>query len=155
MFMEPGSNQNLIDSLLTLRASAVLEAAGAWDPAPVEVPCVGMEAITFYISYTRGGAAGAVDFQVEYSPYSADVAGVEDWFTMSIYGAAAVGAGADTTSLLQRELITYTPTAALIENFVYGATGLKNTVERLRVRCRESGNAGAPGTAHIVALFGV
>jgi hypothetical protein len=105
------------------------------------------------MSYTRGGAGGAFDFALQVSPYSADLAGVEDWFQQGIIAGGAVAAGANTTSLTQRELVSYQATAAPVENFVYGPVELQATVERLRMPCRESGAVGTPGTLHIVAVF--
>ena len=133
------------------RAAAVL--AGAFDAAPIEMACAGALSVTLYITYTRGGAAGAVDVQLQTSPYSVDRVGVEDWFTQDLYAAAAVVPGADTVSDIQREQITYTATAVGAENYVLDPIDLGGTVERLRVRCLESGNVGAPGTCHIVAMF--
>jgi len=138
---------------VTVRASAVLEAAGAWDPTPTEFSVAGYKYITLYLSYTRGAAEGAVDFQFESSPYSADIAGVEDWFNMTIYSAGAVAAAADTQSRIQIEYITYQATAAAIENFVYGPVEFGASVERMRIPCRESGVVATPGTAHLVAVL--
>ena len=70
--------------------------------------------------------------------------------TESIYAAGAVAAGADTQSLVQREYQTYTATGATAEDFIYGPLPLNGTIERVRVRARESGNVGAPGTLSIV-----
>ena len=140
-------------SLQTVRAAAILLPAGAWDVAATELYSTTFCFVTFYMSYTRGGAAGAFDFTLEVSPYSADVAGVEDWFQQGIIAGGAVAAAADTTSLTQREIVSYGATAAPIEDYVYGPVELRGTVERLRMPCAESGNVGAPGTVHIVAMF--
>ena len=136
------------------RASAALPAAGAFDPAPTEMPCPYMDWVTFYISYTRGAAGGDMQFIVELSPYSVDRAGVEDWFRASLYAAGAVVSAADSLSNLQRNAIEYGSQGAAIESVVYGPIALLKTVERARISCAESGNVGTPGTAHIVALFG-
>jgi len=145
--------QPVIGNPVTVRAAAALPALGAWDAAPTEVACAGFNWVTFYFTYTRGAAGGAMDFQIHISPYAADIAGVEDWFYQSIYGAGAVAVGADTTSNVQRELVTYGSTAAGAETFVYGPVVLDGTVERLRVRCRESGVPGTAGNCHVVAVF--
>lgn len=137
----------------TVRAAAALGAAGIWDAAPTEVACAGFNWVVFYFTYTRGAAGGAMDFQIHTSPYSADLAGVEDWFYQSLYGAGAVVAGTDTTSNIQRELVTYGSTAAGAETFVYGPVQLDGTVERVRIRCRESGIPGTVGDCHIVGVF--
>jgi len=138
------------------RVSAALAAAGAWDATPVEMVCVYFDSVTLSFTYTRGAAGGAFDFQIEVSPYSVVgnvPAGASEWVTESIYAAGAVAAGADTTSLVQRELESYTATGAGAEDFAYGPVSLGGTIERIRVRARESGNVGAPGTLQVEAVF--
>jgi len=139
---------------ITLRASAALPAAGAWDAAPTETFVANAENMTLSFTYTRGGAGGAFDWQLEVSIYAiaANVpAGASEWVTESLYAAGAVAAGADTTSNVQRELQSYQATAAGAEDFVFGPIVLDRTVERVRVRAKESGAAGTPGTLSIVA----
>ena len=137
---------------IVVRASAALSGGGVWDAAPTEFSVAGIGAITFYITYTRAGAGGAFDLQLRSSPYSADVVGVQSWFAMSLYTSGVLAAGVDTQSRIQAEYITYQATAAGAEVFVYGPVELMGTVERLRVRCRESGAVATPGTVHIVAV---
>lgn len=139
---------------ITLRASAALPAAGAWDAAPTETFVTNAEHITLSFTYTRGAAGGAFNWQMETSIYSvaANVpAGASEWVTESIYQGGAVVAGADTTSTVQRELQSYTSTAAGAEDFVFGPIALNKTVERVRIRARETGVVGTPGTLSIVA----
>jgi len=133
------------------RVSAVLLGAGAWDVAPLEIVTAGAERATLHFTFTRGGAAGAFDFQIQASAFSLDAlisTGAAIWSTQALYAAGALAAGVDTTSATQRELITYTATAAPAESFVYGPFALSN-VERLRIMARESGNLAAPGTLQI------
>jgi len=142
--------------LVTLRASAALAAAGAWDATPTEAFVEDAKAITLFFSYTRGGAAGSARLQVEMSPYSAAVAGVENWFRASVKNVGAFAAGADTNSGIQRENgVLYTAVGAAIENVLYGSLTLDRSVQRIRVNAQEVGNVGAPGTLHIVAYMGV
>lgn len=157
MSSQPGPIGNLPDltaRVATLRALAALPAAGAWDAAPLAVPCPEFEEATLFLVYTRGGAGGAADFQIEVSPYSADVAGAQSWFAASAYQAGALTAGADVASEEQREAITYTATGAAAEGWVHGPVRLGRSVERMRVVARESGAAGTPGTLGIVGRFG-
>jgi hypothetical protein len=140
---------------LTLRASAALPAAGAWDAAPTEFSVAGAENLLLSFTYTRGGAAGAVDWQIESSIYAVAAnapAGAAEWVTEAIYAAGGVVAGADTGSLAQREYQTYTATGAGAEDFTFGPISLGG-LERLRIRARESGNAGAPGTLSIAGVL--
>lgn len=138
----------------TLRANLILPAAGAWDAAPVEIPVAGYQSMVLYCTYERGDAAGAVDIQIQYSPYAEDAGVGESWFAQSLYVAGAVVAGADTASSMQREYTTYTATGAGAETFVYGNIEVGIAVERVRVLARESGVPADPGTFEIIALFG-
>ncbi|OGO65926.1 MAG: hypothetical protein A2029_01530 [Chloroflexi bacterium RBG_19FT_COMBO_47_9] len=141
-----------ITNEIIFRASAVLPAAGAWDAAPLEIAVPSKSRMTLYISYTRGAAGGAMDFQVVVSPYSATRAGVQNWFMQSQYDSAALVAGADSQGRVQREYITYGSIGAAIENFVYGSVELDAGVERVRVQARESGVVATPGICHIVGI---
>ena len=135
------------------RAAAILTAAGAFDAAPTALYCPDMDFVTLYITYTRGGAAGALTFKIEVSPRTVDSGILQNWYQAAILAGGAVVAGGDTTSLTQREETEYTPLTANAEMYVYGPVELRSTVERIRVVCAESGNVGAPGTAQITAVF--
>jgi len=135
-----------------LRASAALPAAGAWDATPTEVFVSGAAHLTFHLAYTRGAAGGAFDFQCWYSPYSvaANVpTGAEEWLAMALYAPGLVAAGVDSQSREQREYVTYQATAAPVEAIEFGPVNVGGTVERVRVRARESGAVGNPGTLQI------
>lgn len=145
--MQPISDTYL--NIQVARASAVLPGAGAFDVAPVAMPCPGFEQVTLFIEYTRGGAGGDVQFKLEASPVgSGDV-----WHQLSAFTGAAAVSGADTVSNVQREEIEYGSTGAAIEKFTYGPVQLGGAVERLRVPCQESGAAGTPGTCKVTAVF--
>ena len=134
---------------VTMRASAALPAAGAWDAAPTEQNVAGGRFITLQFTYTRGAANGAFDWQLETSIYSvaANVpAGAGEWSDETAYAVGAVVAGADTQSLAQDEYATYTSTSANAETFTIGPIELNGTIERIRIPCRESGVVGSPGT---------
>jgi len=137
-----------------LRASAALAAAGAWDAAPTESFSSGAQHMTVAFTYTRGAAGGAFDWQLEVSPYAVVgnvPAGASEWITESLYASGGVVGAADTQSRVQREFQTYGSTAAGAEDFVYGPIALHGTIERIRIRARESGVAGTPGTLAISA----
>jgi len=135
------------------RAAAILLPVGAWDVTPLELACPRMDIVTLFLTYTRGGAAGAVDYYLEYSPYSVDRAGVEDWFKQAAYAVGGVAAGADTASLEQAEVATFTPLTANAEMIPLGPIALDGVIERIRLNAAESGNVGAPGTFYAVAIF--
>jgi len=141
-----------ITNPFTFRASAALPAAGAWDATPTIVACPQYARLVLYLSYTRGAAGGAFDFQVQVSPYSANLPVVQSWFMQSEFSAAVLAAGADSQSRLQREYVTYQSQAAAIENVCYGPVELGAGVERILVTARESGVVGTPGTLHIVGI---
>lgn len=137
---------------VNLRISAALAAAGAWDAAPTESFSSGAHNLTLSFTYTRGAAGGAFDWQLEVSIYSVAAlvpATASEWVTESLYAAGAVVAGADAQSRVQREYQTYQALLAAAEDFVYGPIALNGTVERIRVRARESGSVGNPGDLQI------
>lgn len=139
-----------------VRASAALPAAGAWDAAPTELACPFFDNVVLTFTYTRGAAGGAFDWQLETSPYSriADApAGAAEWATEPIYASGVVVAGADTTSLVQRELQSYGSQGAAAESIDFGPISFAKAIERVRVRARESGVVGTPGTLQIEAVF--
>lgn len=148
--------QPVIDNPVTVRAAAALAAVGAWDAAPTEVACAGFNWVVFYISYEEGAVGGALNFMLQYSPYSADAgapAGSPAWFSQTVYAPGMVVAGTDTTSNVQVENVTYDPTTVNQEAFVYGPVEITGDVERIRVPCREIGVTGTPGAAEIIAVF--
>ena len=137
---------------VNVRATAALAAAGAWDATPTEFFVSGAQNLTLGLTYTRGAAGGAFDFQIEVSLYAVvgnAPTGAAEWITESLYSASAVAAGADTQSRVQREYQTYQATGAGAEDIVYGPIALNGTIERVRVRARESGVVGTPGTLQI------
>ena len=139
---------------VVLRASAALAAAGAWDAAPTVSFSAQVRNLTLAFTYTRGAAGGAFDWQLEVSPYSVTArvpAGASEWITESVYASGGLVAGADTTSLVQRELQSYTSQGAAAEDFPFGPIELSGTIERVRVRARESGVVGTPGILQITA----
>jgi len=139
-------------ALQTVRASAVLLGAGAWDAAPTELFVSRGENAMLQITYTRGGAGGAVDLGIECSIYTVAAtvpAGASEWGDATAYGVGVVAAGVDTASLTQDEVITFTSQGAAAESFMFGPLTLGGVVERIRIYCRESGAVGTPGTVQI------
>lgn len=135
---------------VNLRASAALTAA--WDAAPTESFSSGAHNLTLSFTYTRGAAGGAFDWQLEVSIYAVNAnvpTLASEWVTESLYAAGAVAAGVDSQSRVQREFQTYQATGAAAEDFVYGPIALNGTIERIRVRARESGVPGTVGTLQI------
>ena len=138
---------------VTMRASAALPAAGAWDAAPTEQNVAGAGSVMLSFTYTRGAAGGAFDFQIQSSIYSiaANVpAGAGEWATESLNAPGAVFINQDADSDVQREYTTYGATAAGAETFTFGPILLSHTIERIRVTARESGVVGSPGTLALV-----
>jgi len=154
-------NINIFDSYppawvnpVTMRASAALPAAGAWDAAPTEQNVAGAGSITFSFTYTEGAVGGAFDWQLQTSIYSvaANVpAGAGEWGDEALYSAGAVAAGADTQSRVQAEYQTFNPVGVAAETFTYGPVELGHTIERVRILARESGVVGTPGLLQVTA----
>jgi hypothetical protein len=139
---------------VVFRPAVILPAAGAYDPAPLELQTFNCEWLSLFFAYTRGGAGGAFDFQVQVSPRLIDSATLQNWFPISLYDAGALAAGADTQSRFQREYMTYQATGAGVETFTFGALHISRNVARVRVACRESGAVATPGTLHIIGVLG-
>lgn len=147
--LDPGQNK-----LVQFRADAALTAA--FDVAPLELPCADASTLTLFLSYTRGAAGGAFDFQIWVSPYAvaANLAtGAEEWLSLSQYASAVIAAGVDSTGLVQRERLSYTSTGAAAEGFVYGPIALGGTLERIRIPALESGVPGTPGDLQIEGVL--
>ena len=145
-----------IPSLQTARAYAALPAAGAWS-TPTELFCSESGFATLSFSYLRGAAGGAFDFEVSISPYSVVAnmpAGMQEWTVMTLYESGALAAGVDTNGLVQREHLTYQATGAAAEGLAFGPIQLNETAERIRIRARESGVVGTPGSLGIVLVLG-
>jgi hypothetical protein len=87
----------------------------------------------------------------QYSVAALVPAGAQEWATEAVYNAGMLAAGVDTQSRTQREYQTYQATGAAVESFSFGPISLERGVERVRVRARESGVVGTPGTLAIVA----
>ena len=138
-----------------LRITAALPGFGAWDATPIESFSVLAQEMTMHFTYTRGADGGAFDFQLEISIYSINglvPAGAAEWVTMGLYAPGPVAPGVDSDSRVQREYITYTSQGAVAEDF-YFPVELNKAVERVRVRARESGVTGTPGTLQITAIL--
>jgi len=139
---------------VNLRAWAALPAAPLWDATPTESFASGAHNLTLSFTYERGAVGGAFDWQLQISIYAAAAnvpTGADEWITESVYAAGAVAAGVDTQSRVQREFQTYQTTGAGAESFPIGPIALNGTVERIRVRARESGVPGTPGELQITA----
>ena len=150
---QPGSPQSLISTqLVTLRTSAVLAAAGAYDAAPTEVACPSFTRLTLLVSYTRGAAFGSVRMRVEFSPTS--IAGAGAWYRLSEQEGGAFAAGADVANLTQRSTMLYTSTAAAAELFIWDLE-IPTAMERVRIACAEVGVVGTPGICEILGLLSV
>ena len=134
--------------LQTARATVVLPGAGAYDAAPIELPCQEYDFMTLYIAYTRGDTGGAFKMKIEVSPDSSG----DTWYRSTVYDAGVVAGGSDTTSLFQREELQYTATGATVEKVVFHVT-LNAGVQRVRIPCAEAGAVGKPGTLGVRALF--
>jgi hypothetical protein len=135
------------------RAVAALPAAGAWDATPTAMACPGFNSMTLAVTYDEnaGGVAGAMDLQILWSPDSTGTV----WHTMSLYAPGVLAAGVETQSRVQTEYVTFAPVGATNELFAYGPITLAGTIERVAVRCRESGQVGSPGACSVLARFGM
>lgn len=150
------ANANMIASLALLRLRAALAGAGAYDAAPLVVPCIGFREALIFIDYDEdaGGLAGAMDFYIEYSPFSVGTA-LSDWFRMTVLDIGVLVAGVVVPNIIQQSVISFTPVGAAVEGFIYGPVELGGGIERLRIFTRETGQVGFPGRVGAYALFSV
>lgn len=140
------------------RISAALPAAGAWDATPIESPSSFVQRLTLYFTYTQGEQAGggAFDWQLEASGYAITAlapAGASEWTTEPIIAPGTVVAGAETQNFVQTDYQTFTAVGSSAEDFHFGPIEFDGTVERIRVRARESGFAAVPGTLQITGVL--
>ena len=140
---------------ITVRASAALAAAGAWDATPTVCLSAYATHLMLSFTYTRGGNVGAMDWQLETTPFSIDAlapAGSAIWFTEPLFAGGLVALNADSQSHVQRNYTTYGAVTGNAEDFHFDID-LHGDVERFRVRARESadGDTDNPGTLAIVA----
>ncbi len=122
-------------------SSAILLGSGAYDDNPIIISCVIGKEIAFGISYTRGGASGAVSYKVEFSNNQ------YNWFQSSAVSEGTTSLGSDTVSLTQRNEIKYQATGVSLErvmspNFIVSG-------KFVRISAKESGAVGTPGTCAI------
>ncbi len=149
---QPGAPQSLIETqLVTLRTSAALAGAGAYDAAPTEVACPSFTRLTLLCSYTRAGVGGSARMRVEFCPTAT---GTGTWYRLTVQEAGAFAAGADVNDLLQRSTNLYTSTAAGAERFIWDLE-IPTAMERVRIACAEVGAVGTPGTFEILGLLSV
>ena len=74
---------------------------------------------------------------------------------MSAYAVGPVVAGADTASMIQREVASYRAVGAAAEGFVWGPLALRGTVEDLRMVANETGDVNNPGGFAVAVQFAV
>ena len=157
--MQPGSDQySGISPMQAGRAYAILPAAGAWD-VPTEIPCVGMGRLTLFVEYLRGAPNGAAEMLLEVSPFSTVIAaalpvGITEWYPLCLVEQPGVVAGADSTALLQRNILRLTSTGADREGFTFDVN-LPDYSEQFRVSFRESGVVNSPGNLGYYAILSV
>lgn len=99
------------------------------------------EELTLLVAYARGGAAGSIQYQVQFSLDKLT------WYAAAEFQSAAIVAGTDVNVASQKANMVYVATAAgqeLVTSPTFTVIG-----NFFRVIYGELGNAGAPGTAEI------
>lgn len=155
MVMGPtGPQPNFTQARQIARAYAALELLAAWDPAPLELYCVGAKSMALEIEYDEAAVGGAVDVWLQFSPYSLATqvpAGQSEWFSVAAKAIGLVAAGITTVSLIQPEINRFNPTIATVEGLILHMD-IPGSMERFRVLAREAGGV-APGTCGVVAIL--
>jgi hypothetical protein len=129
------------------RVSAVLPGAGAYDGSPLELYCAGFSTVTIFGKYTRAAGGGKTQIKIEVSN---DADGT-DWYQVGAYTQPAVVSATDTTSLVQRNSVSYGSTAAGAQPFAFPGINIFGA-ERIRLPARESGGVAA-GTLVLEVIF--
>lgn len=127
------------------KESAVLPAAGVYDPSPLGIACNQYKEASFKVSYTRGGAGGAVTYKIEFSDDGLK------WFQVCEVQKPNVVTGTDVVDLTQRAEIKYGSTGATIERFMTPTFAVSG--QFIRIVMKESGAVGTPGTAAAKYFF--
>ncbi len=141
-----------------IRAFAALPAAGAWDADPTVVACGGFWWCRFYFVYDAGAEAidPSLEWYYEISPYSSeatvDMAEAE-WVKNTVYVPDEIVAWRVTRSDVQQETFIFTPPSLGAETFIGPPIRLAGCIERIRVYCRERGDANNPGQCGILGVF--
>ena len=126
----------------TLRASAALAAAGAYD-VPIEIPTGLRDVLTLLVTYTRAAVGGAYQMRIE---TALTVSGTDYWSRSAIYNAGVFAAGSDTVNEIQRNAdYQYVSTSAVAEPILLTFRDLSR-VDKFRVSFREVGIIASPGT---------
>ena len=120
------------------REDAILLPAGAFDVAPIIIPCEGFEDIAFMIGYGRGAVGGAVSFRVEFSLNQLN------WFQTCDVRAGTLFPGTDIADPMQAVEFQYVSTG--VSDFFLSPT-FNIAGKFCRISMRESGVVGTPGQA--------
>ena len=129
----------------TARVAAALPAAGAYDPAPIEIDNADeYKFLTLVCSYTRGAAGGSVRLLPE---FALTIVGVDYWGIDAVVNTGAFAAGTDVNSEIQVEDFLYTSTGAGAE--LFNLTFDIARKDKIRIPCAEVGVVLTPGTMAI------
>lgn len=124
----------------TVVVSQVLQAALGKGISPA-IAINNYEELTLLVAYTRGGLAGSIQYQVQFSLDALT------WYTVGEFQSAAIVVGSDVDISSQRASMVYVATTGNQE-FITSPT-LTVVGNFFRVIFGELGNAGSPGTAEI------
>ena len=129
----------------TARASAALPAAGADDTTPTKVDLTsGVQTLTLWASYARGGADGYARIKPQVSPNG------ETWYRATLINTTIGGvapAGVLATRAVEYDLPVPASGAVLRTAHTVDVRGARF----FRCPAAEVGNTGAPGTLELLA----
>ncbi|MFZ5559372.1 MAG: hypothetical protein ACOZAL_01095 [Patescibacteria group bacterium] len=131
----------------TIRTSAALAAAGAWDSSPTVFDCQGADQADFWISYDEhaSASAGKVKIKIE---TATEVAGTKIWSNARyVVLTGTFTGGADVASQVQSETVEFDPTVATAEYIHLMVPDLN--ADFIRINVAESGDTTNPGTVVI------
>jgi hypothetical protein len=130
----------------TVRASAALAAAGAYDTASAAtaIDVQQSSSLELFISYTRGGASGSCKFKVLVSDDAVN------FFERTVEDGASLSSGTMNVYTAQHQLPAAAGASAELRSYIITV----GTAGWVKVLFAEVGNTGAPGTVAATCVLG-
>lgn len=133
---------------ITVRATAALPAAGAYDTSPTVIDTTNFATLELRVTYARGGAGGSVKFKVQV----ASDATQGTFFTRTVDDGTINASGSSSYSNIYQSEKLYTPAGAGAESYTYIID--VSDVRYVKIPFAEAGNVGAPGIVTADCVLG-
>lgn len=133
---------------ITVRATAALPAAGAYDSSPTVIDTGNYSTLELRVTYTRGGVGGSCKFMVQIGSDSAQ----GTFFTRTVDDGTINATGSKSFSNIYQSEKLYTPTGAGAESYTYIID--VSDVRYVKIPFAEAGAVGTPGTVTADCILG-